>query len=483
MKICIVAEGSYPYVTGGVSSWIHSLISSMPQHEFIIYTIGAEERNRGNFKYAMLDNVVEVKESFLDVYLREEGSWGSSFHLSAGERQSLQSLIAGEQSMHWQELFQLLRDNRWDTPTQFLMSQDYFDILSELCRERYGQLPFREMFWTVRSMLLPLMQLLREPIPEADIYHAVSTGYAGIVASFGKEQYGKPMILTEHGIYSREREEEIIKADWVKGYFKDIWIQFFYGLSYCAYTYADEVVTLFKRNQEIEIELGCPADKISLIPNGVRVSDYEGLPAKGPGDPAIHIGAIVRVVPIKDVKTMIGAFALVKREIPQAVFTIMGPYDDEIEYYEECLDLIKLLGVKDIHFTGSVNVRSYMGPIDLFVLTSISESQPLAILESLASGKPCVSTDVGCCREMLQGRDDSFGPAGLVTPVMNEEEVASAIITLCRNDKLREEMGSNGKRRISAEYTHDKLIARYDALYHNLLAKGGDPVGRHRIST
>ncbi|CAH1218024.1 hypothetical protein PAECIP111893_04348 [Paenibacillus plantiphilus] len=483
MKICIVAEGSYPYVTGGVSSWIHSLITSMPQHQFIIYAIGAEERNRGNFKYTMLDNVVEVKESFLDVYLREEDCWGRSFHLSAQERQALQLLIAGDPGTDWQKLFQLLRDQRWKTPTEFLMSHDYFDVLSELCRERYEQLPFREMFWTVRSMLLPLMQLLREPIPEADIYHAVSTGYAGVIASFGKERYGKPMLLTEHGIYSREREEEIIKADWVKGYFKDIWIQFFYGLSHCAYNCADEVITLFKRNQEIEIELGCPADKITIIPNGVRVSDYEGLPAKGPDDPEIHIGAIVRVVPIKDIKTMLACFALVKRELPQAVFTIMGPYDDDMEYYEECLELLKLLDAKDIHFTGSVNIKSYIGKMDVIVLTSISEGQPLAILEALAAGKPCVTTDVGSCRELLHGRDDSFGPAGFVAPVMNEEELAAAIISLCRNDKLRMELGSNGKQRMSAEYTHDMFITRYDALYHSLFAKGEQPIGRHRLST
>ena len=69
MRICIIAEGSYPYVTGGVSSWIQTLISCMPEHEFIIYAIGAHEKTRGNFKYKLPPNLIEVREVFLDSYL------------------------------------------------------------------------------------------------------------------------------------------------------------------------------------------------------------------------------------------------------------------------------------------------------------------------------------------------------------------------------------------------------------------------------
>src|SRR5690606_25119411 len=134
----------------------------------------------------------------------------------------------------------------------------------ELCTVRYPLVPFTEMFWTVRSMILPLFLTIREDIPRADVYHSVSTGYAGVIGALGKILYNRPFLLTEHGIYSREREEEIIKADWVKGYFKDLWIQYFYRLSSCAYDHADRVTTLFNRNREIEIELGCDPNKIDI---------------------------------------------------------------------------------------------------------------------------------------------------------------------------------------------------------------------------
>jgi len=82
MRICIIAEGSYPYVTGGVSSWIHEIITQMSEHEFVIYSIAAQTSQKGIFKYKLPDNVVEIKETFLDTYLTEKGDWGKRFKLT-----------------------------------------------------------------------------------------------------------------------------------------------------------------------------------------------------------------------------------------------------------------------------------------------------------------------------------------------------------------------------------------------------------------
>ena len=65
MRICLLTEGSYPYVVGGVSSWCQMLIQGLPEHEFFIYSIGAEAKNRGDFKYKLPANVVGVQEEFL----------------------------------------------------------------------------------------------------------------------------------------------------------------------------------------------------------------------------------------------------------------------------------------------------------------------------------------------------------------------------------------------------------------------------------
>ncbi|MBU5442409.1 GT4 family glycosyltransferase PelF [Paenibacillus sp. MSJ-34] len=467
MKIAIIAEGSYPYVTGGVSSWLHTLLQSMPEHEFVIYAIGAEQKDRGKFKYELPSNVSEIREVFLDSYLQEEGRPSGRYGLDPNQIHALKSLFVREDAPDWKQVFDTLRNADMKSVADFLMSRDFFDIIHQLCQERYLYVPFTEMFWTARSMVVPLFLLLREPVPQADLYHCVTTGYAGVIGSLAKHLYGKPMLLTEHGIYSREREEEIIKASWVKGYFKDLWIDYFYKLAGCAYHYADRVVTLFNRNREIEIELGCDPDKIQIVPNGIETADFAALPGKEPGDERIHIGAFVRIVPIKDIKTMVQSFALVKQEMPQASFYIMGPFDENEEYYEECVQLAEDLGLGSEMFTGNVPLFSYLGKMDVLALTSISEGQPLAVLEGMAAGKPFVATDVGSCKELLYGAHDDYGEAGIVVPVMNSERIASAILTLCRNTELRNRMGENGRKRVGEYYTKKAFIDAYKSLYQS----------------
>lgn len=477
MRICIVAEGSYPYVTGGVSNWIHEIITSMSEHEFVIYTIAAQRSQQSKFKYNLPSNVVEVKEAFLDSYLYEEGKWGKRFKLTNTDNTNLMRLLGDSGDIDWKQLFDLLRSNKFSNVLDFLQSKDFYDVLKELCTKKYPLVPFTEMFWTVRSMILPLFLTIREEIPKADLYHSVATGYAGVVGTLAKLTYNKPLLLTEHGIYSREREEEIIKANWVKGYFKDLWIQYFYRLSSSVYEHADQITTLFNRNREIEIELGCQADKIKIIPNGVNALKYKNINRDKEAD-QINIGAIIRVVPIKDIKTMIQSFAIVKNEIANAVFYIMGPYEEDNEYYEECLNLVQSLELEDVIFTGSVPILDYIGKMDISVLTSISEGQPLAILEAMAAGKPVVATNVGSCRDLIEGPDDEIGEAGIVVPVMHTEQIAQAIIKLAKNSKLRTQYGINAYKRVSTRYRQEDVIEAYRGLYSNL---GGVEFGGDRI--
>lgn len=469
MKICIIAEGSYPYVTGGVSSWIQTVITNMPEHQFIIYSIGAEKKAKGNYKYQLPANVIQVEEVFLDDFAEEEDKWGRTYKLTNEERKALKSLIDSNQP-DWETLLSMFSGNKIDSAINFLKSRDFFDIVHEICLEKYDQVPFTDMFWSIRSMVLPLFLCIKHPLPQADLYHSVSTGYAGVLGSLGKYMNRKPFVLTEHGIYTREREEEIIKAQWVKGYFKDLWIQYFYNLSNCAYKHADKVVTLFQKNKEIQIELGCSPNKIVIIPNGVNREDYIDLPKRGYRDRGeLYIGAIVRVVPIKDIKTMLQSFAIVKQELPKAKFFIMGPTDEDEEYYNECIQLIESLQIEDVFFTGEVNVKEYINLMDVLVLSSISEGQPLVLLEGMVCGIPFVATDVGNCKGILLGELDDLGEAGIVVPVMQYTEMARAIIQLCQDEQKRQLMGEIGKRRVGLFYTKRSFIKRYQKLYEEMV--------------
>ncbi|MDD3920959.1 MAG: GT4 family glycosyltransferase PelF [Eubacteriales bacterium] len=459
MRICVIAEGCYPFVAGGVSSWLQSLIQSMPQHEFVIWAIGAQEKQRGHFAYKLPENVVEVVDVYLDAVTHEILRKNPRpYRLTKPQKGAIREMLA-TQHPDWAEIFALFAGDRLKG-VEFLVNRDFFSILQEVCLERYPYVGFSDLFWTMRSMFLPLLYLLGGKPPEADLYHSVSAGYAGVLGSMAAQLYHKPYVLTEHGIYTREREEEILRTDWVPPHFKDLWINMFYMFTRCAYHYADQVTSLFLRASQTQQEIGCPADKCRIIRNGVHVERFASIPLKEP-DGTIDIGAIVRIVPIKDIKTMLYSFSRVSAELPNVRLHIMGPTNEDEEYYMECLQLQQDLELSNVVFTGRVNVPEYLRRIDFTLLTSISEGQPLAVLEAMAAGRPAVTTNVGCCMELLAGVDDGFGSAGLCVPVMHQGELADAMLTLCQNDQLRRQMGENGRKRAHALYAHEQMIANY----------------------
>lgn len=477
MKICVFVEGAYPRTTGGVSSWLQYLMEQMPQHEYIVYSISPRQREGLAVKYPPPNNLRELREVYLEGYLDVEPNHNKRYDLSDSEKSAIYQLIAGEET-DWDSLFDLFQKKRIDSIPDFLVSKDFYDVVYELCATRFPYVPFTDMFWSLRSMLLPLFITMDQDIPEADVYHAVSTGYAGILGSLAKHRYKKPLLLTEHGIYTREREEEIIKAKWIQGYFKDIWIHYFYNLSSCTYQYADKVTTLFEKNRRIQLDLGCPADKTMVIGNGVDVERFATI--RREKRPGYHIGAVVRIVPIKDIKTMLQSFSRIQSVLPDAHFYLIGPNDEDEEYYNECVALAEALNINNLTYTGNVDIRNYLSFIDILVLSSISEGQPLVILEAFAAGIPVVSTDVGACREMIEGPHDEFGAAGAVVPLMHYQEMATQCIRILQSPQIALEYGESGRERVSTYYRLDQMIQNYNTLY---LSQEVKKDGRDRIST
>lgn len=464
MKIAMFAEGSYPYVAGGVSGWVQMLLKALDDKEFVIYTLVATEEDRGKFKYEIPSNLREIRETCLNV--KEEFEKKKKVKLSDQEKESLRSLLFGE-DIQWERIFRFFDETTYSV-NDLLMSLDFMELTRKLYIEKYPNCVFTDFLWSIRSLYLPLFRVLMTPIEEADCYHAISTGYAGIMACKAKYLYHKPLILTEHGIYTREREEEIIKVDWTQGIYKNLWIDYFYMLSQCIYDEADCVISLFQAARQIQTEIGCPKEKTRVISNGVYVKEMENLPGKSKEEEGkINIGAVLRIVPIKDVKTMINAYRLAKAEIPSLALYLMGPIEENEKYYQECLDLVNSFHIEDVFFTGRIQVKEYLGRMDMIVLTSISEGQPLCLLEAMAAGRPCISTDVGGCKELLYGADyDQYGRCGVIIPTMNVEKAAEAMIQLATNGKMREQMGQVGKIRATQFYQNEEVIRKYRELYN-----------------
>lgn len=471
MKICLLTEGSYPYVVGGVSSWVQMLIEGMPEHEFIIYSIGAEKKERGKFRYHLPQNISSVQEIFLDEILDMKSMKMQETMLNEREKECLYELVVGDHLMDLQFLMDIFRSTgKRRNALDLFMSADFFDIIERVYKEKYSYLPFTDFFWTMRSMLLPLFYILQQTLPKADVYHSVATGYCGVVGGIAATTYHKPFIITEHGIYSREREAEIIRCQWAKGDFKSVWIQYFYNLAKLSYQKAKHVYTLFDKNAKTERELGCAADKISIIPNGIHMERFAGISARAAHEGPLTLGAVVRIVPIKDIITMLRAFFLVQQALPDAKLRIMGQYEEDPEYFALCQQTVSTLKLTNVEFTGSVNVAEHLDDIDILLLSSISEGQPLAVLEGMAARRPFVTTDVGCCQDLIYGRiGDDLGAAGEVVGPMDYEAMARAILKLANHPEECRQMGEIGYERVNAYYTYEKFISSYQKIYKEAL--------------
>lgn len=482
--ICLILEGTYPYVTGGVSSWVHNLIQALPNIRFSLLTILPKGDVYRDYKYDLPDNVVSVTETFIHDYnLSDERNPGRCRDAMAAIVDFHQRMRQGDYS-GLPELYRLAMDpqTRVVSPAHLFSSKAIWNRVTQNYLDSGISDSFIDYFWTWRYAHLPLLKIADTAIPKASVYHAVSTGYAGLLASMAGIRSGAHVILTEHGIYTNERRIEIEQAKWIYEQklnravitstlspFKRLWISLFNHLGSITYHYSDEIVTLFDSNRQLQIKSGADPEITHVIPNGINLARFSVKKNLDAVSDRFTVGFVGRVVPIKDVKTFIRACNIVHQRIPNTYFPIMGPFDEDLEYYNECRTMVDAMGLNQcVVFTGRVNVREEYPKMDLVALTSVSEAQPLVILEANCVGVPCVATDVGACSELLNGRlaqDRALGPSGMVTPIASPEATARAIITILEDNGLRRAMGQSGMERVARFYDERDLNFAYFDIY------------------
>ena len=461
LRVCIVLEGSYPYITGGVSAWVHQLISSLSDIDFALFTISPEADQKK--RYEIPDNVVEHRDIVISEKYsskkkpRRKGEFFNEIRavhdqLFTGTTPELKSLLDFMPSGYFPY-------------TDALKSETGWEMITERNKKKNPVYPFADYFWAWKSSHDMIFTVLGAELPEADIYHAVSTGYAGLASLGAKIRKGRPFLLTEHGLYHKEREMEIRRVDFIKGYQRDMWINIYNSLSRMSYRYADLIISLFEHNRLKQIELGAPEEKTLVIPNGIDTEYYSLVERKQ--REGFHVGLVGRVVPIKDIKTFISTAKITSDLIPDAVFHCIGPTDEDPAYFEDCKMLVESLHLTDrFHFTGRADVREYYSFLDVVLLTSVREAQPLVILEAYCAGVPMVCTKVGNVPELLD-YDERF-----MAHSKDPEKLAQSIKYIHDNPIEMETLNKKNRERVLRFYNREELHDKYRKIYKELKEKG-----------
>jgi len=462
--VCLILEGSYPFVTGGVSSWIQMIVSQLSDLTFSILVISPDSSDKTP-EYEYPPNVVEVVEVFIEdkVFLscsaskkpsKNEWEFIEEFHEALTEE--------GRGSYDSVEKFINMVAPAKGRPAidlkNMLLNRSAFSVIRKF-NEKFSRLsPLLDYFHTWRSTHYPLFHLLRTNIPRAKIYHTISTGFAGFLGVLAHLRYKKPLLLTEHGIYTKEREMDIMRAEWIKEHQKGFWLRYFNALGRLTYHYCDEITSLFEINRQLQISMGALPDQATVIPNGVSLERYSFKERPRLTDD-FAVGLVGRVTPIKDVKTFVKSCALVYAKFPKVRFYILGPWDEAPEYVEECKSLSRDLSIdRVLEFTGRVNMNEWYEKLDLVVLSSVKEAQPLVLIEAMCSGIPSVATRVG-------GVQDIISESGLIVNPKRPSDMAVAIEKFITDKPFYQKCVKTGLEKAKSTFSLEQMINNYRNLY------------------
>lgn len=495
VDICLLLEGTYPYVRGGVSSWVHQIIQGLPQYNFYLVFLGGEANAYEKMVYELPDNVVGMQVNFL---LQKTKKFKPSprsgnhyaFHLwqeILGYFQNTDKPIDGALL---QDILDNLDVNKKLTLEDFLYSEASWNVVTAIYEKFGANHSFVDFFWTFRNIYSPLFELAKiaRNLPECKVFHSISTGYAGFLGALCHQKTKKPYILTEHGIYTKERKIDLSQASWIPNRHSALdaslhkkmemtrgtWIRFFEQLGTTAYHQADKIIALYEGNRQRQIMDGAPADKTQVIVNGINFDQFVDAYNLRPLTPPKVVGLIGRVVPIKDIKTFIRSMRVAINNDPELEGWIIGPADEDLEYYEECKTLVESLSLtQQVKFLGMQKVKEILPKLGVVILTSISEAQPLVLLEGMAAGIPCIATEVGSCREIVYGMSDedrALGTCGEIIQIAAPNVAAKAINSILSDPEQWRKMGDIGRQRVQKFYVEKMMYQAYKDLYSEGIA-------------
>lgn len=494
--VCLLLEGTYPYVRGGVSAWVHQLILNLSDVTFALVFLGGRRGDYGEPRYELARNVIHLETHYLEDALRGFSPKRARLTRSqVGEMNALHEALvrnalpppacnAADGAIDRALLS--LTGERGIGLSQFLYSDESWKLASAAYAARGRAVSFLDYFWTLRLLHGPLFQLsaLARNAPHARAYHSVSTGYAGFLGALLERRAERPFLLSEHGIYTKERRIDLHQAEWLDSKsdavrsegpaeLRELWIRYFESLGRLTYRAANPIVALSEASRARQIADGAPASRTRVISNGIDVAKLEPALWARPAEVPIVIGLLGRVVRIKDVKTFIRAVGVVAASLPCVRAQVIGGAEEDPEYARECEALVRALRLGDrVTFVGHRVPAEVFPSLGVLMLTSISEGQPLALLEAFAAGVPCIATDVGACRELIEGRDAAdraLGSAGRVVPFADEAALAGAAIELLTSPELWCACQAAGLQRVRRYYDERFMLDAYRGLYRDAL--------------
>jgi glycosyltransferase involved in cell wall biosynthesis len=493
MRIGLVNEGTYPVSTGGVSTWCNQLVTGLDEHEWHLLTItGPDARPVWELPPQVRSStLVEMWGPAASTPLRR-------WRQARARRREVARALEG----FWDAVLRSSSDEL--DPVAISDAAGHLRVLARPAAVplaslllAHGSTPAILRAWHARRRLAPdtpvlsvadaataavhvdrALALLDVEWPQVDLVHAASNGPAALVGLARSWRDDVPLLLTEHGVHLRERYIALsdLQLPWTV---RSVVLAALRTISSVAYQHATAIAPVSDFNARWERRLGADPQRITTIHNGV---DPEGLPVLTDEPSVPTLSFVGRIDPLKDLETLVDAFALVKQEVPAAQLRIFGPCPPGNEDY---LAVVRARIARD-RVAGITFEGPTAGPLPAFeaghvvVLSSVSEGLPFTVIEAMMAGRATVSTDVGGVGEIV-GRS---GTVGALVPARDPAAFAAACVRLLTDADHRRSVAEVGRVTALERFTLDRCLGAYRQLYDSVAgpkrASAGEPRSAHR---
>ncbi|AWE52269.1 DUF3492 domain-containing protein [Streptomyces nigra] len=512
MRIGLIAEGGYPYVSGDARLWCDRLVRGLGQHEFDIYALSRSERQEDEGWVPLPPQVSRVRTASLWTAEDDGVVHGRRarrrFAEHYGELAAVLGAGGGRGADGASETPSALQADRFGNALYglaelarhegglagALRSEAAVRTLERACRARDAMRTAREA--RVPDLLAVAAHLERALRPlsldwyeddglgAADLSHATSGGTAALTGLLARHFCDVPLVLTEYGVGLRTHY--LAGAD-APPAVRTLLAGFHGALAAEAYRRAAVITPGNAHARRWQERCGADRSKLRTVYPGMDASRFAEVgeaPSCADPDTLVWVG---RVEPAKDLVSLLHAFAEVRKEEPKTRLRIVGtPAGPEGEaYLGHCRALAAQLFPDEAdgpHTVGDnpVSFEEIGGPqlpslADAYasgavaVLSSVVEGFPVGLVEAMLCGRATVSTDVGAVVEVIGG-------TGLVVPPRNPRALAEACVALLRDPERRARLGAAARARALELFTVEQNVAAFHGIYLDVVA--GTPVRR-----
>jgi glycosyltransferase involved in cell wall biosynthesis len=506
VRIGLVTEGGYPYVSGDARLWCDRLVRGLGQHEFDLYALSRTERQETDGRLSLPPQVVGVRTASLwtaeDVapahgrrvrrrFAEAYGELAAALCTAPepGTPQNAAEPFGHEADRFGSALYalaELARDEGGLTAA--LRSETALRVLERACRAPHAlraartvRLPdLLEVATRIEGALRPLSLDWYEDdgLGAADLCHATTGGAAALTGLLAGHFTGVPLLVTEYGVQLRQH---YLRAPEASPTVRALLARFHRRLAAEVYREAACITPGNTHARRWQERCGADRSRLRTVYPGMEASRFtevgESADRADPGT-LVWVG---RIEPAKDLISLLHAFAEIRKEEPRARLRIVGaPADAEgTVYLGHCRALAAQLfpdEAEGVHSVGDnpVSFEEIGGPEvpDLaeayaggavVVLSSVVEGFPIGLVEAMFCGRATVSTDVGAVVEVIGG-------TGLVVPPRNPRALAEACLALLRDPERRERLGAAARARALELFTVEQNVAAFHCIYLDVVS-------------